>query len=90
VAAAGGVAVLNVLHALGLVRVREPVLAHVQVVAEAAGGAGHEDLGDGERGHDCGVCRRVRRVDGGGRCGDVVVVVGMREWWVLQEHKLYD
>jgi hypothetical protein len=57
VSAAGGEAVLNVLHALCLVRVREPVLAHVQVVAEAAGGARHEDFGDGERGHDCGwVC----------------------------------
>jgi hypothetical protein len=53
VSAAGGVAVLNVLHALCLVRVREPVLAHVQVVAEAAGGAGHEDLGNGEGRHDC-------------------------------------
>lgn len=48
VAAAGGKAVFDVLHALGFVRVREPVLAHVDVVAEADGAAGHEDFGDGE------------------------------------------
>lgn len=46
VAPAGGEAVLNVLHALRLVGVGEPVLAHVEVVAKANGTAGHEDLGD--------------------------------------------
>ena len=35
VAAACGESVLDVLHALRLVRVREPVLAHVEVVGEA-------------------------------------------------------
>lgn len=41
----GGEAVLNVLDTLCLVGVGEPVLAHVQVVAEADGATGHEDLG---------------------------------------------
>ena len=45
VASTRGEAVLNVLDALCLVGVGEPVLAHVQVVAEADGTAGHEDLG---------------------------------------------
>lgn len=45
VASTRGEAVLNVLDALCLVRVREPVLAHVQVVAKADGAAGHKDLG---------------------------------------------
>ena len=44
-------AVFDVLHALGLVGVREPVLAHVEVVGEADAAAGHEDLGDGEAQH---------------------------------------
>lgn len=50
-----GEAILDVLHALSLVRVWEPVLAHVEVVAEAYGAAGHEDLGNRERRHGCGV-----------------------------------
>jgi hypothetical protein len=44
-------AVLDVLDALCLVGVGEPVLAHVQVVAKANGAAGHEDLGNGEGRH---------------------------------------
>jgi hypothetical protein len=55
VSAACRVSVLNVLDALCLVGVGEPVLAHVEVVAETAGGASHEDFGDGEGGHCCGV-----------------------------------
>jgi hypothetical protein len=77
VAAAGGVAVLDVLHALCLVRVREPVLAHVQVVAEAAGRAGHEDLGDGEGGHGCDVCGLETCGRGGG-----VASSGWIEMWL--------
>ena len=45
------VAIFDVLDALCLVRVGEPVLAHVQVVAEADGSSGHEDLGDGKGRH---------------------------------------
>jgi hypothetical protein len=55
--AACGVSVLDVLDALRLVRVGEPVLAHVQVVAETAGGASHEYLGDGEGRHCLRWCR---------------------------------
>lgn len=44
-ASTGGEAVLDVLDTLCLVGVREPVLAHIQVVAKANGAAGHEDLG---------------------------------------------
>jgi hypothetical protein len=58
VAAAGREAVLDVLDALRLVWVREPVLAHEEVVGEADGAAGHEDLGDGEGRHGGG-CGRV-------------------------------
>jgi hypothetical protein len=56
VTAASGVSVLNVLYTLGLVWVWEPVLAHVQVIAKAAGASCHEDLGDGEGRHGCGSC----------------------------------
>lgn len=49
--ATGGEAVLNVLHSLRLVWVGEPVLTHVEVVAEADGTAGHEDFRDGKRRH---------------------------------------
>lgn len=45
VASTGREAVLDVLDALCLVGVGEPVLAHVQVVAETDGTTGHEDLG---------------------------------------------
>lgn len=51
--AAGGEAILDVLHALGLVGVGEPVLAHVEVVAEADSTASHEDFGHGKRRHGC-------------------------------------
>jgi hypothetical protein len=54
VSAASGESVFNVLHALGFVRVREPVLAHVDVVSEAYGAACHEDFRDREGGHGCG------------------------------------
>lgn len=50
-AAAGGEAVFDVLDALGLVWVWEPVLAHEEVVGEANGSACHEDLGDGKGRH---------------------------------------
>jgi len=58
--------VLDVLHTLCLVRVREPVLAHEEVVAKANGAASHEDLGYGEGGH------------GGGRGCGVAVSCEMR------------
>lgn len=45
VSSTGREAVLNVLDTLCLVGVGEPVLAHVQVVTEADGTAGHKDLG---------------------------------------------
>lgn len=51
VAAARGVSVLDALYSWCLVRVREPVLAHVEVVAEASGAASHEDLGNSNRRH---------------------------------------
>jgi hypothetical protein len=44
-------AVLDVLDALCLVGVGEPVLAHVQVVAKANGAAGHKNLGNREGRH---------------------------------------
>lgn len=45
VASTRGEAILNILDALCLVRVREPILAHVQVVTKADGAASHKDLG---------------------------------------------
>lgn len=50
-AAARGVSILDALYSWCLVRVWEPVLAHVEVVAEASGAASHEDLGNGDRRH---------------------------------------
>jgi hypothetical protein len=56
VAAAGGEAIFDVLDALGFVGIREPVLAHEEVVGEADGAASHENLRDGE-GRHCRVCQ---------------------------------
>jgi hypothetical protein len=55
-------AVLNVLHALCLVGIWKPVLAHVEVVAEPYGTAGHENLGDGEGRHNVVVRSEWKRI----------------------------
>jgi hypothetical protein len=76
VTAAGRVSVFDVLYALCLVRVWEPVLAHVEVVAETASGACHEYLGDREGRHEC----------GGGGCGWGWGCGGaVRKWCISRE-----
>jgi hypothetical protein len=61
VSAAGRVSVLDILHALRLIRIREPVLAHEKVVAEAYSASSHEYFRDGEGRHDGGGCDGVER-----------------------------